>query len=899
MNKKKQLTLSIGLILVLVLMIVGVSYAAYTFAGSGQKPNVITTGVTSMEYTESDNIINLKGALPTTDATGKKRLNEGEYFDFTVSSTIKGSNTVNWEIAAEDVTSSTAKKIDGKYIKLYLTSLDDNGNETEVMQPKVFTTKVGNTYTGRPSGMMSLALGTATETFKTKYRLRMYVDESYNPQGDGGDLNFSVKVNVYGKVTTDEMPQGGTLKAYMMPSETGLPETDFHTSEYKEKITSIVTKNDNTVPTTAIASYDVSEEQNKSVMAYLEDDGTEAGTYKLTIGSKGKIIASESMKNYFYGFTNVKSMDLSNLDTSFTTNMDSMFINCSSLTELDISNFDISNVTTFGGSLLYGCNNLVSLNMSGLNFMKNSSPIIIGAGNENLKVNLSDANFSGINISGTFSGIAEIDLTNTNFQNSNMSRAFQHTSIKKVNFSNADFTNANMQALFAGNSNLISVDLSNAKTIGVTDMSGMFNGCSNLKSVNLTGFNSKSDTNLYVIAGSATAVLSGITSNSSVTNISSMFNGCSSLVSLDLSNFDTSSVTDMSSMFWNCGSLTNLNMSDLDFSSATDTKYNLFYNTNNELAVNMSNASFKGLSSNSISVVVRNITNLDLSNANFTNANLTNMFSGCTNLKSVDLSNAITTGVTQMEGMFGGCRSLANLVLTGFNSKKNSSDLTNVKEMFYNCTGLTSIDLSDFNTSNITNMSAMFYGCSNLVSANLSGFDFSKIASSSMSPMFGSNSKTIKVNMSKANFEGLSNNIIQMIMYDIAEIDLTNTNFKETVTRSSFVSSVTKKVDFTGADFTNANMSGMFSSNSGLTSVNFNNIKTTGVTDMSNMFANSNLTSLDLSDFDISSVTNMTSMFNGASKLTTITVSSKWKIGNGVTTTDMFKDCGTDHVTVA
>ena len=32
-----------------------------------------------------------------------------------------------------------------------------------------------------------------------KYRLRMYVDESYNPQDDGGGLTFSVQVNVYGK----------------------------------------------------------------------------------------------------------------------------------------------------------------------------------------------------------------------------------------------------------------------------------------------------------------------------------------------------------------------------------------------------------------------------------------------------------------------------------------------------------------------------------------------------------------------------------------------------------------------------------------------------------------------------------------------------------------------------
>ncbi len=187
-------------------MIVGISYAAFQFVGPGSKENSITTGAITMKYTESTNVINMTGALPTTDATGKVRLTEGEYFDFTLEGTIKGTENINWEIATEDVTSSD-KKIDGKYIKLYLTSLDDNNNETEVMEPTVYTTESAeNTYTGRPTGMMSLAKGSTSKSFSTKYRLRMYVDESYNPQGDGGNLAFSVKINAYGK-TGNVMPK--------------------------------------------------------------------------------------------------------------------------------------------------------------------------------------------------------------------------------------------------------------------------------------------------------------------------------------------------------------------------------------------------------------------------------------------------------------------------------------------------------------------------------------------------------------------------------------------------------------------------------------------------------------------------------------------------------------------
>ena len=145
MKEKKRLLLSIGLVLILVLMIVGISYAAFKFTGTGKKENTITTGAITMEYTESTNTISMNNALPTTDATGKVRLTAGEYFDFTLSGTIKGSENINWEIAAEDVTTGT-KKIDGKYIKLYLTSLDENNNETEVMAPKVYTTESSRKY---------------------------------------------------------------------------------------------------------------------------------------------------------------------------------------------------------------------------------------------------------------------------------------------------------------------------------------------------------------------------------------------------------------------------------------------------------------------------------------------------------------------------------------------------------------------------------------------------------------------------------------------------------------------------------------------------------------------------------------------------------------------------------
>ena len=363
MDKKKQLLLSIGLVLILVLMIVGISYAAFKFVGQGKKPNTITTGAITMEYTESTNTISMTGALPTTDATGKVRLTKGEYFDFTIKSSIQGNANINWEIAAEDITPSSAKKMAGKNIKLYLTKLNGD-KEEEVMAPKVYNaTTSANTKTGRPSGVMSLATGTMSTSETTNYRLRMYVDEDYNPQGDGGGLSFSVKINAYGKVK--EAPTGSKMKAYMTQDDyynENYPETDFHTADYKSKITTIITKKDNIVPATAVESWDISEAGDGSVMAYVEDDGSGNSTYKVTIGGKGGIIANESMIYYFADFDKMTSIDLSALDTSEVTNMHVMFSRCRNLTNLDVSKFDTSNVTDMS-NMFSECSSLTSLDL--------------------------------------------------------------------------------------------------------------------------------------------------------------------------------------------------------------------------------------------------------------------------------------------------------------------------------------------------------------------------------------------------------------------------------------------------------------------------------------------------------------------------------------------------------
>ena len=65
--------------------------------------------------------------------------------------------------------------------------------------------------------------------------------------------------------------------------------------------------------------------------------------------------------------------------------------------------------------------------------------------------------------------------------------------------------------------------------------------------------------------------------------------------------------------------------------------------------------------------------------------------------------------------MFSGCSNLISLNLSNF----NTSSVTSMNYMFSGCSNLISLNLSNFNTSSVTSMSNMFYGCNNLENINL------------------------------------------------------------------------------------------------------------------------------------------------------------------------------------
>ena len=97
------------------------------------------------------------------------------------------------------------------------------------------------------------------------------------------------------------------------------------------------------------------------------------------------------------------------------------------------------------------------------------------------------------------------------------------------------------------------------------------------------------------------------------------------------------------------------------------------------------------------------------------------MFSDCKSLTSLDLSNFDTSNVTNMSYMFDGCRSITSLDLSNFNTSK----VTTMECMFSTCSSLRSLNITSFDTSKVERMRLMFWRSPSLSTLDLSSFDTS------------------------------------------------------------------------------------------------------------------------------------------------------------------------------
>ena len=281
------------------------------------------------------------------------------------------------------------------------------------------------------------------------------------------------------------------------------------------------------------------------------------------------------------------------------------------------------------------------------------------------------------------------------------------------------------------------------------------------------------------------------------------------------------------------------------------------------------------------------------------NSDASCMFAYFTNLTEIDFGGCLdTSNVTNMRNMFYECGSLTGLDLSGFDTSK----VTNMRSMFSSCSSLSKLDLSGFDSSNVRDMKNMFYGCDSLKSLICTD---SKILAEYFAPAssLSSDVHVMAVASSDTSSYGYFWGQTQYRRKDVKTVTFLSSlngaadnacDVSEAGDRSilAWMDNSNLHVAANGVIAPNSNASGMFQSFGNLETIDFGNcFDTSAVTNMSQMFSDcQSLTSLDLTAFNTSSVTNMSSMFSNCNNLIDLDISS-FDTRNVTSMRSMFNSC--------
>ena len=281
---------------------------------------------------------------------------------------------------------------------------------------------------------------------------------------------------------------------------------------------------------------------------------------------------------------------------------------------------------------------------------------------------------------------------------------------------------------------------------------------------------------------------------------------------------------------------------------------------------------------------------LDLNNFDTSNVtNMSEMFNSCSRLQSLDLSRFDTSYVTDMGSMFSGCSSLTELNVNNF----DTTNVTNMGSMFSGCSSLTELNVSNFDTTNATNMGSMFSGCSCLTELDVSGFDTTNVTD--MGSMFSGCSGLTELDVSGfdttnvTNMGGMFNSCNSLQSLDLSSFDTSSVTNMRAMLRSC---GHLQSLELSSLDTSNVtNMGEMFSNCISLQSLELSSLDTSNVTNMGKMFNHcSSLIELNVSNFDTTNVMDMSEMFNFCRSLRSLDLSS-FDTSNVTSMKSMFYYC--------
>ena len=549
----------------------------------------------------------------------------------------------------------------------------------------------------------------------------------------------------------------------------------------------------------------------------------------------------------------LESVDVSNWNTGKIQNTSAaggyygMFMNCAKLKVLDVSKWDTKSMTEMI-RMFSGCETVTKLDVSGW---------------KTDKVTHMNEMFSG-------TGISQIAVNGSGWDTSNLVKSYNMfegcANLTQINLSTWNVSKLEDTSEMFADSGLTSIDLSMWDESIVNSVYGMFRNCKALTSVNLNGWN------LSNLEDGTTDSRKGS---------AGMFSGCTALTEL---NIPASLKVFGRNFAANCTSLNKITFlhdagTVLTFPTAGAT-YGAFYvdpamRTTQIVGQNTSAKAYSWVKDQRAAIPTLAAQNTwykgTTAKSAITGIEIVDSYSGAST-ESWDASAAqdgsvmaYVNGTKLTIAGNGAGKIMANAdsssAFTGFGKvttisgldKLDTSKVTDMNNMFYNCNALTSLDVSGFDTSNVTDMSDMFFWCSSLTSLDLSGWDTSNVTD--MCEMFYNCDRMTSLDVS--NFDTSNVTTMQGMFGDcskLTSLDVSGFN--------------TSKV---------TSMSCMFEYCEALTSLDLSGFNTSNVTNMYGMFRGCNLTSLDLSGFDTSKVTNMIDMFYGCRMLQTVTLGTKFK----------------------
>ena len=241
-------------------------------------------------------------------------------------------------------------------LEIFDMGLSDSSFVYEIYNGTTLLTR-GN-FVGRSQGdVITLLTDEKVSTDKKVYTIYVYLDGNMDNPITTQNQSFQFKLWASG--------EGAIYKENVITNinrPTSSKDSFFTSEVLREEIEELTIAEDNNVPE-GVESVDISSNKDGSVMMWYEDaDGN--NLYEVYIGGENGVVETNTSGSGLFSYlTNIESLDLSKLDTSYMTSMSYMFYNSSGLKELDLSNFDTSSVTQMN-SMFSGCSSIAELDLS-------------------------------------------------------------------------------------------------------------------------------------------------------------------------------------------------------------------------------------------------------------------------------------------------------------------------------------------------------------------------------------------------------------------------------------------------------------------------------------------------------------------------------------------------------